>query len=348
MNPKDNKNILLLESSDARMSVKLTWTISCFSKVKYPIESKGFAASFCPKRKFKLRINSKDETEQNLNIGAYNCGQRSADIEWSISVKNHTLKEMMNCRSTLHQSTKQLVSDKPIGKDALIRFLAPEDVLIVECTLKIKSIVDNSSTYPEGYVWKYYDMIDNESSDFFISMSQSRNAIICVHRSLMENNWPHFRKMMNSNMTEARSSRWEVKDFDYCTMRSLVVYVYTGMVHIFSVHDATEVLEAARVYDLKGLADQVVISICSLVSVDDVLRVLPLAHLYELEDLKNKCFKVISDSLRISGAGIDSLPGYGKFENDVTFKPLICQLMSLIVKEFSVANNAQKPNGLRR
>ncbi|KAI1280762.1 hypothetical protein HDE_13469 [Halotydeus destructor] len=215
-------------------------------------------------------------------------------------------------------------------RNSLIELAKTQDVLTIKCDFSTCTM-SSTANHLESNMWRYYDMIDSGSADFNIVIAQDQ-SVIGVHKLILETHWQHFRRMMESGMTEARSSSWEIEDFDYCTMKSLVVFIYTGVTHILNASDAADVLRAAHVYDLKILFDQVATDIVSVVSDADVLKVLPLAHLHNLSDVKLKCFEVLVSSLRSSKKSIDSLVGYKAFEDDPTFKLLIREVLTYSMK----------------
>lgn len=120
---------------------------------------------------------------------------------------------------------------------------------------------------------------------------------IRVHKAILLSRWPHFRRIMDSGMSETHSGQLFVPE-PYSPVRALLFYLYTGTVDFsgymspaLTTVEYSELLILSNLYELSSLRSKVLYILFKLLSSDE----------FEITDLNNieKTEHTIGSMLRI-------------------------------------------------
>jgi hypothetical protein len=123
---------------------------------------------------------------------------------------------------------------------------------------------------------------------------------IHAHRVLMVARSPYFRRMFLGGLREATEtntseiSEISLPDTTAATFRSVVKYMYTGVCSI-NHNNALELLHAAHLFCLDGLAKAIEIFLFRAVSTETAMEIIVAANTFSLVDLEAHCVEYIID-----------------------------------------------------
>lgn len=126
---------------------------------------------------------------------------------------------------------------------------------------------------------------------------------IHAHRAIVISRSAYFRRMFLGGMREASEcekagAEITMSDTRAPTFRTVIKFMYTGMCNVH--HDnALELLHAAHLFCLDGLARGIESFLYQAVSVETAIEILVAAHTYSLADLEEHCVEFIIDHYEI-------------------------------------------------
>ncbi len=134
-----------------------------------------------------------------------------------------------------------------------------------------------------------------------------------AHRAIIISRSAYFRRMFLGGMREASEcekagAEITILDTRAATFRTVIKFIYTGMCNVH--HDnALELLHAAHLFCLDGLARGIESFLYRAVSVDTAIEILVAAHTYSLVDLEEHCVEFIIDhyEMFVFGKGFSKL-----------------------------------------
>lgn len=109
--------------------------------------------------------------------------------------------------------------------------------------------------------------------------------ILECHKAILSARSSVFRAMFQHDMIESKSNEIIIPDLDFCTVKDMVRYVYSGRVSDLP-EKSDLLLSAADKYDIKDLKEECCQSLSANLAVDQVVDVLVLSDLHKATDLK--------------------------------------------------------------
>ncbi|GFY65538.1 TD and POZ domain-containing protein 3 [Trichonephila inaurata madagascariensis] len=119
---------------------------------------------------------------------------------------------------------------------------------------------------------------------------------INAHKCILSARSPVFSTMFKNEMRESQENVVEISDLDILTLRTMLIYIYTGNVDDLSMSNTQNLLYAAVKYQLMGLKKMCIAHLKSTVSNQNVLNVLVLGDIYD-QDLKNFALNFICNKV---------------------------------------------------
>ncbi|XP_049710209.1 kelch-like protein 38 isoform X1 [Elephas maximus indicus] len=161
-----------------------------------------------------------------------------------------------------------------------------------------KTRMDEES--PDGLLFKDLDF----SSDLLRQLNGLRqdgiltDVSICVgtwvvpcHRNVLASSSPYFRAMFCSNFRESSESKVQLKGIDPTTLDQIILYVYTGKVHI-TAERALPLMEAASMLQYPKLFEACSSYLQSQLTPSNCLGMIRLSEILSCETLKKKAREV--------------------------------------------------------
>ncbi|XP_070238540.1 kelch-like protein 38 [Bos mutus] len=152
----------------------------------------------------------------------------------------------------------------------------------------------------EGLLFKDHDF----SSDLLRQLNDLRqnriltDVSICAgswevpcHRNVLASSSPYFRAMFCSNFRESREAKVQLKGVDASTLERIVLYVYTGEVHI-TVESVLPLMEAASMLQYPKLLEACSSFLQSQLTPSNCLGMTRLSEIFSCETLRKKAREV--------------------------------------------------------
>lgn len=130
-------------------------------------------------------------------------------------------------------------------------------------------------------------------SDFTLKSSECEE--FKVHRIILAESSPVFKKMFTVEMQEKEYKSVEFPDINSSVLKHVLGFIYADR-YILYRHSAKEdidVLYAAEKFDIAGLKARCIEELMKNVTVVNVLEIYPAADLYNIKDLDRKCLDII-------------------------------------------------------
>ncbi|GFS53213.1 protein maternal effect lethal 26 [Nephila pilipes] len=186
-------------------------------------------------------------------------------------------------------------------------FILPDDVLIVKGRLKIFGccVVTNKVAVPDvpeklslqkhvnQLLWDIRFAYENEILTDVQLVSEGQT--IKAHKFILQSRSVVFKRMFEHNTTE-QNGTIEITDVDYLVLKSLVWYMYTGVVQKLPYEEVCDLYEAADKYDVFFLARECSEILQSFIGYDTVCRILVLASLHNDAALKEEAVGFIANN----------------------------------------------------
>jgi len=112
------------------------------------------------------------------------------------------------------------------------------------------------------------------------------NRIIECHKAILSARSTVFRAMFQHDMRENKSNEILISDIDFCTVRDMVKFIYSG--RLKDLADKSDLLlAAADKYDIKDLKNICCQHLAANLCVDQIVDILVLADIHKATELKN-------------------------------------------------------------
>jgi hypothetical protein len=213
----------------------------------------GTAHMFCG---MKWYLKAKIEVSDCITL-ILSCSHHFSGYEATVSIIDKegvpvgevVLKETLKC-TTNSWEVKEFATKGEI--------MDPKNGLLTEGSLTIRATVCKGKIpeEPKGSAPKTLLMsrdmeqllLDGSYSDIELEVEGQR---ISCHRAILATRSPVFKAMIKPHTKEALESRVEVKGFSVETVKAMITFMYTD--HVEAESCSVELLNAAEMYDMKGL-----------------------------------------------------------------------------------------------
>jgi speckle-type POZ protein len=202
-------------------------------------------------------------------------------------------KQMPQC--VVDASQKECCSVESIKRSDLIKHLF-NDVLTLQVTATLLCIgrpVESDlqcKVPPDNLRKEIHDLY--EDMMFTDVVIKSGKEEFKVHKIILASQSPVFRKMFEVDMKEKRSGVLTITDLSPAVVSDLVTFLYTGTAPNIRTL-TTDLLNAAKKYELSRLHTMCENELKKRVCVANVVEMISLADLYEALSLKRECLKFI-------------------------------------------------------
>ena len=190
-------------------------------------------------------------------------------------------------------------------KGASAAELLPEDKLTIVCDVTLRA--KNKTNIP-GFkllqnvkTKKSFEPVKQLKNDFDVALNYKKFSdvkIVCgdkvfdCHRIFLSSRSSVFRAMFQHDMTEAQTSRIEIKELEPEVLQAMLEYIYTGNMK-FSTIKPDAMLAAAQMYDLGLLKDFCEEKLCKSLDISNCVDMLVLGDLHEAAALKRDAMRLI-------------------------------------------------------
>ena len=176
----------------------------------------------------------------------------------------------------------------------------PEDKLTIVCDVTHRA---EKKTNISGLKLLQNGSTKQLSTDFNFAVNHKNFSdvkIVCgcgdkvfdCHRIFLSSRSSVFRAMFQHDMTEAQTSRIEIKELEPEVLQAMLEYIYTGNMK-FSTIKPDAMLAAAQMYDLGLLKDFCEEKLCKSLDISNCVDMLVLGDLHEAAALKRDAMRLI-------------------------------------------------------
>lgn len=119
-----------------------------------------------------------------------------------------------------------------------------------------------------------------------------QEEIIPCHRNILAARSEIFEAMFEHNMTENKTREVEIKDFDFETVKSMILFIYTGEVE-YNQDNAKQLIMAADKYALHGLKKKIEDALLKTVKIENAIDMFVLGDGVHADNLRDVSKEVI-------------------------------------------------------
>lgn len=118
------------------------------------------------------------------------------------------------------------------------------------------------------------------------------NRILECHKAILSARSTVFRAMFQHDMRESKSNEINIQDIDFCTVRDMVKFIYSG--RLKDLADKSDLLlAAADKYDIKDLKTICSQHLSANLSTDQIIDILVLADIHKATELKSQAIQFL-------------------------------------------------------
>uniref|UniRef100_A0A1I8AJ66 Speckle-type POZ protein n=1 Tax=Steinernema glaseri TaxID=37863 RepID=A0A1I8AJ66_9BILA len=291
------------------------WTINNFSfcreEMGEVLKSSTFSAGSNDKLKWCLRINPKGLDEESkdylsLYLLLVQCNKNEVRAKFKFSIlnaKREETKAMESQRAYRFVQGKDWGFKKFIRRDFLLdesNGLLPDDRLSIFCEVSVVAETVNVTGQSSLVQFRVPPCkLADDMATLFEQHPYSDCVLVAgsrefhVHKAILATRSPVFTAMFSHEMTESRTARVEISDFDAEVVNEMLRFIYTGNTPNLD-QMADRLIAAADKYNLDRLKVMCEQSLCHSLTNENACGTLILADLYHASQLKQQAIDYIN------------------------------------------------------
>ncbi|KAI1278699.1 hypothetical protein HDE_14248 [Halotydeus destructor] len=323
---RKNGAVELVHADFFTQEARFKWTVEKFHAITDDtVVSDLFEPPFAPDLQFELLLHpDSGKLKHHKHVGfvgvfLYKATKSGSDVAVSVTFD-------LQGKSLSFDSTLDAYGTNG-GFNHAIRRINVTGTFTLFVHMRFKNVEGTVAVPSDGcrVIRNYYDAINGRSTDFEILVG---DRAIRVHSSILRINCDFFERKIDFT----GHHELIIADFDFHTMMTIVIYIYTKMVAFYNVKTAIEVLRASHDFLLFDLAKLCAEYIAPRLTVRDALYVLRLAHETGSGSLQQSCIDLVVMELK-NYTDIQQFPGYAEFRRSETFDKVVDQLLTAIYRK---------------